>query len=199
VKTFSLDEKADNVLTRAGFMPRFSCAVEMPNWGHWIALAVGYGFAVIIGHFCVALVVDRLWKTEVGSSSDKDVRPGFYLPKLVGIVERVLFVASLQLGKGEFIGVWFVLKVAGKWKRWSEGAEAGGKIDARVFYNIFLIGSALSLAYSVVGAELVELIDSKKWSSAVALPAALIVGTFALHLLALHYQKAAGSRKEKRI
>jgi hypothetical protein len=147
------------------------------------------------GHFCVALIVDRLWKTEAGSSSDKNVRPGPYLPKLVGIVERVLFVASLQLGKAEFIGVWFVLKVAGQWKRWTEGADVDGdKVDARVFYNVFLIGSAVSLAYAVVGAELIELIDSKRWFSAVALPAALIMGTFALYKLAIHYQKPAKVR-----
>jgi hypothetical protein len=107
----------------------------MTEFREWIALAVGYGFAVIIGHFCVARVVDCLW-IEAGwkKGEGAEARPASYLPRLVGIVERVLFVASLQLGKAEFIGVWLVLKVAGQWKRWSEGVKVGEReVDARVF------------------------------------------------------------------
>jgi hypothetical protein len=101
-------------------------------------------------------------------------------------------VVSLQLGKAEFIGVWLALKVAGQWKRWSEGVRVGEReVDARVFYNIFLIGSGLSIAYSIVGAQLIGAIGSEKWSIAVGLPAALLLGTFAFQKVVIHYQRAA--------
>jgi hypothetical protein len=161
----------------------------------WIALIAGYGFAVLIGHFCVAAVVDGLW-VEAGwkHRSDIEVRPAAYLPRLVGDIERVLFVAALQLGKAEFIGVWLALKVAGQWKRWAEGVTvAERKIEGRIFYNVFLIGSGLSIAYSVVGAQIISFITTKQWSFALGLPVALLVGTLLLHKLAIYYQKQVSS------
>ena len=96
----------------------------------WIAAIAGYVFAVVVGHFTIRPVVDRLWQalgwTE---SATSDIRPNHYLPELVGLVERTLYVIALQLGKGEFIGVWIALKVAGQWQRWGQG------IRNRIFYR----------------------------------------------------------------
>jgi Na+-driven multidrug efflux pump len=57
--------------------------------------------------------------------------------------------------------------------------------------NIFLIGSGLSIAYSIVGAQLIGAIDSEKWSIAVGLPVALLLGTFTFHKVIIHYQRSA--------
>src|SRR6187402_2877833 len=113
---------------------------------YFIALICGYAFAAIIGHMCIATVVDGLWRGEAVSNSK--VRPTAYLSRLLGFVERALFVATLQMGRGELIGVWLVLKVAGQWKRWMEGEKVEDKvIEGRNSFNMFLIGSGLSIAY----------------------------------------------------
>ena len=153
-----------------------------------IALICGYGFAVVAGGWCIAKVVDGLWRAEAGNPSDK-VRPGGYLSALVGFVERALFVATLQMGRGELIGIWLVLKVAGQWHRWANGEKAGDKtIDGRSAFNIFLIGSGLSIAYAFVGAQLIRLIVGKDWWYAIGLPVGLLLATLLLHNQAKAYQ-----------
>ncbi len=161
----------------------------------WLAPIVSYGFAVIVGHFAIRPVVDRLWRA-LGwmEGTAQNIRPEHYLPRLVGFVERALFVASLQLGKAEFIGVWIALKVAGQWKRWGEGVNIGGRVlEGRSFYNIFLIGSGLSVAYAVVGAQMLESLKKNEWFLALGLPLALLVATYLLALLVAHYEKSSGS------
>ena len=151
-----------------------------------IALICGYGFAVIVGHLCILVVVDGLWRGESGHLSYKRAS---YLSRLVGFVERALFVATLQMGRGEFIGVWLLLKVAGQWKRWTEGETVGDKtIDGRSAFNIFLIGSGLSIAYAFVGAHLIRFIVGKDWWYAIGLPVGLLLATLLLHNQAKAYQ-----------
>jgi hypothetical protein len=129
----------------------------------------------------------------------ENIRPEHYLPRLVGLVERALFVGSLQLDKAEFIGVWIALKVAGQWKRWGGGVNVGGRVlEGRSFYNIFLIGSGLSVAYAVVGAQMLESLNEREWFFGLGLPLALLVATYLLALLASHYQSSGstGSRRD---
>jgi len=152
-----------------------------------IALICGYGFAVVAGHMCIAVVVEGLWRGEAGG--DSKIRPTAYLSRLLGFVERALFVATLQMGRGEFIGVWLLLKVAGQWKRWADGEKVGDKvIDGRSAFNIFLIGSGLSIAYAFVGAQLIRFILGKDWWYAVGLPVGLLLATLLLHNQAKAYQ-----------
>lgn len=152
-----------------------------------IALICGYGFAVVAGHVCIAVVMDGLWRGEAGG--DSKTRPTAYQSRLVGFVERALFVATLQIGRGEFIGVWLVLKIAGQWKRWAEGEKVGDEvIDGRSSFNLFLIGSGLSIAYAFVGAQLIKFMLGKDWWYAIGLPMALFLATVLLHNQAKAYQ-----------
>ena len=154
-----------------------------------IALICGYSFAIGVGHWCISTVVDGLWRGEAGVPSDAKARSSAYLSRLVGFVERALFVATLQMGRGELIGIWLVLKVAGQWKRWTEGEKVGDKtIDGRSAFNIFLIGSGLSIAYAFVGGQLIRLIIGKDWWYVIGLPAGLLLATLLLHNQAKAYQ-----------
>jgi hypothetical protein len=151
-----------------------------------IAVATGYGFALIAGNYLLVFVMDRLWQ-KTGASRAVFGEPSMAarLPQLVGLVERSLYVASFQIGKPEFIAVWLALKVAGQWKLWEEGRTADGvELPGRLFYNLFLIGSGLSIAYGTVGAQLIEYIRDKNWLLAVVLPSALVLGTVVLQILA---------------
>lgn len=150
-----------------------------------VSLVCGYGFAVVVGHCMIVWVVDGLWE-GIGWNRKQasKIRPEADLPKLVGFVERTLYVAALKMGKPEFVGVWLALKVAGQWKRWSEEVKGeSGSIAGRIIYNIFLIGSGLSIAYAVVGAELISALLSQQWAMAMILPVALVAGTVVLHYL----------------
>jgi len=74
-----------------------------------------------------------------------------------------LYVAFLQLGLGNLIGVWLVLKVAGHWKRWvDDGDEQTQRPDGRSVFNIFLIGNALTVLYSFVGFKLIGWIQAER-------------------------------------
>jgi len=148
-------------------------------------IAIGYSFAVVVGHFAIQRVVDSLWRAIGWMPSAYDERPEYYQPRLVGIIERTLYVASLQMGEPEFIGVWLALKVAGQWKRWGEEATiAGRKVEGRVFYNIFLIGSGLSVAYAVGGAQMIGYFQRSRLLYFAILPLAILVGTEILQVLA---------------
>ena len=87
-----------------------------------LCIALGYIFAVVIGHFFIRWIVDEMWKETGWDGTNYDDRPGYYQPRLVGLIERVLYLGSLQMGKPEFIGLWLALKVAGQWNRWRRDA-----------------------------------------------------------------------------
>ena len=86
-------------------------------------------------------------------------------PDLTGKDEkqRITQVALLQLGLGNLIGVWLVLKVAGHWKRWmDDGDVQTQRPDGRSVFNIFLIGNALTVLYSFVGFKLIGWIEDER-------------------------------------
>ena len=120
-----------------------------------LRIIVGYFYAIVLGHWCTSKVVPELWRKV--TNVEHKTREGSYLPVLVGLLERSLYVACLQMNKGEFIGIWLALKVAGQWKIWSDGLEIDGqKKEGRLFFNIFLIGSGLNVLYAVIGWQLIK-------------------------------------------
>jgi hypothetical protein len=149
-----------------------------------IGISIGYVFAVIIGHIAIQFFVDGMWKSIGWIPNVNSGRPEYHHPRLIGVIERTLYVASLQMGKPEFIGVWLALKVAGQWKRWeTSGSIAGNIVEGRVFYNIFLIGSGLSVAYAVGGAKMIEYFNASQWTYLAVLPLAILFGTAVLQIL----------------
>lgn len=156
----------------------------------WIPTIFGYGYAILVGHFCIKALVDKLWPPEA------ERPPAAYLPAIEGCLERGLFLASLQLQMTGFIGVWLALKAAGRWKRWDEGHETQNqKFDGRIFYHIFLIGSGLSVAYAAVAHQLIKSLkspDTRRLIFIFSLAAALVVGTFALRCYADKKRRTSG-------
>lgn len=158
----------------------------------WWSYIVGYLFGVVIAHFPISLVVDQMWECIGWTKGDEEIRPQYWLPRILGCVERALYVASFQLGKPEFIGVWLALKVAGGWKRWTEDKEHKGRIiTGRAVYNIFLIGNALSIAYAAVGAKLVEWCSKQEWLFVIGGPVCLFLATLALFCWSGRYRRAS--------
>jgi hypothetical protein len=80
---------------------------------------------------------------------------------VVGMVERVMYTASILLGRPEFVAVWLAIKSVGEWR--SEPGELpviGPSTEADVGvpkeYVVFLIGAASSVLVGVVTGLLVQ-------------------------------------------
>lgn len=73
---------------------------------------------------------------------DPDADRTKWAPRLVGLLEAVLYPTSLLAGHGAFIGVWLALKTAGSWKRWEKETYEG-----RARFQIFLLGNGLSILF----------------------------------------------------
>ena len=157
---------------------------------YWGSLFAGYFYALVVGHIMIAWVVDLLWQ-QLGSGSQQATRPFAHHPKLVGVVERFLFLTALLVNQAEFIGVWLALKVAGQWKRWGEGIEdAGLQIPGRAFFNIFLLGSGLSVVFAATGWKIVQWSQRGRCYDVLALAVALALGVTLLRVWAGQYSQA---------
>ena len=130
----------------------------------WYASVIGYGFSVFAEAILVKSLVETLWDCIAPHSSNSPQnRPHLWQGDALARIEGVLYVALLQLGLGNLIGVWLVLKVAGQWKRWmDDGDEQTQRPDGRSVFNIFLIGNALSVLYSFVGFKLIGWIEADR-------------------------------------
>jgi len=138
---------------------------------------IGLFWALGFGHFGTSIIVNKFWKHIQGEGNIE--RPYAYTAVIVGSVERTLYFFAILLGFGEFVAVWLALKVAGKWARWEKDEKKDGKYG-RVFYNIFLVGSGISLGFAFSGVNLVYLLDEESsiWWLA---PIAIIVGLVILY------------------
>jgi hypothetical protein len=115
----------------------------------------------------VHYVSRALWKS-VAISGDKRNEN---LPRIVGLLEAFLYPTALLAGFPEFIGVWLVLKVAGSWSGWQD-PEKG-----RALFQVFLVGTALSLAYGAAAGVGMQLVAKCEY----LFPALLAGGVLVLH------------------
>lgn len=135
----------------------------------------GYLFAVAIGGVLIPLVNRRALHTigmpQAGQPSDEYHMANPWTAAYVGIIERILYVASLQLQSAEFIGLWLGIKVAGGWARWSEN---------RKIFQVFLMGNGLSVMYAAVGFKLITWVRACQAPELWAVPSALVTFTILL-------------------
>jgi hypothetical protein len=131
----------------------------------WIANLCGYAFAVFIGAVAIHLLVyEGLRKIGMSATTDKDAMTNQWTAVYIGVIERILYIAALQLGVREFIGFWLAVKVAGGWNRWAE---------RRKIFHLFLIGSGYSILYSVVGFKMIGWTLERQWVLLMAIPSAV--------------------------
>lgn len=107
---------------------------------------IGYFFGIFIAHFFISYIINQLWELIQNNQ-----RESSWLPGIVGWIERVLFIIAIQNSAYGFIGIWLALKVAAQWKKWKDKEQNG-----RIAYNIFIIGSGLSVIFAIVGAKLID-------------------------------------------
>ncbi len=157
----------------------------------WYAYAIGYGYAIFAG-LLTARVVNSMWELIGWKANDNEsIRRNIWEPFSVGIIERALYVSSLILGHGVFIGFWLALKVAGRWTApWEE--SAGNKKSwpvTRSAYQIFLVGSGISVLYAFVGFKLILQINKGEFTYGVVLSVVLVAANEVLKIWLDRYRK----------
>jgi hypothetical protein len=129
----------------------FAKQIRPDAWAVAIGLII---LGVVIAHVAGALTRYMLATLLrlTGDTTPADA----WSPAVVGLCEGVLYPLSLAIGKGEFIGVWLAIKVAGQWARWSGDPVDGTTFDldalnqGRRRFNAFLVGNALSIMFGVL-------------------------------------------------
>src|SRR5881392_4124117 len=101
----------------------------------WYASVIGYGFSVFAEAILVKSLVETLWDCIAPKSSDNpQIRQPPWQGDALARIEGVLYIAFLQLGLGQLIGLWLLLKVAGQWKRWMDD----GRKDPKARWTVSL-------------------------------------------------------------
>jgi hypothetical protein len=73
-----------------------------------------YLLATVVAHFPIYWISTRLTDALGRESQDS----GVYLPAILGMIERALFITAILLDHIEFIAVWLALKAAAQWSGW---------------------------------------------------------------------------------
>ncbi|MCH8274247.1 MAG: hypothetical protein IH851_05605 [Armatimonadetes bacterium] len=103
---------------------------------------LGFFVSIFVGGLVLWLLIDRwAWPAIGDRQSGIKRHPG--LTVAMGMIERGLYTAAIIAGMPAWIYLWLFLKVVVRWSRWTSEEPA---------YNVFLIGSALSLIFAVIGA-----------------------------------------------
>jgi len=117
---------------------------------------VGYLVFVLLAGWPIKWVLKDMWTDLVQQPQDPKSSNIDYAGK-VGFIERSLYIGSILAGKPEFIGVWLVLKVAGRiWEKENVHRKDDTPAVSRDIFQVFLIGSALSMMYAVIGAKFIQ-------------------------------------------
>ncbi|MFZ5819877.1 MAG: hypothetical protein ACOYYJ_08240 [Chloroflexota bacterium] len=170
-----------------------------------IHYAIGYLYSLLIGTWLIYYLADYTGKA-IGEFKDGEYYR--WTASIVGITERLLYTSAILLDKPEFIGIWFLLKVASRWRRWGEN-DAKSKTNGdeksvyreRANFNSYLINTGLSLAYGILGGEIT--IWMNKDSKDILTPFAFGLGLILLNAIfieiAYYKYKQSENDREKRV
>jgi hypothetical protein len=137
-------------------------------WWHYV---VGYTFAIGVGHLTIRPLSLALWSglPQQEAAVQRDF-PGH--PQMVGMLERALYVGAWQAGHPEFIGVWLVLKVAGE--------VTNKTVTGRPLFNVFLVGTGVSIGYGVLGGAFIDWLGSDHEYRVLVVSIVVVAGTIAM-------------------
>jgi len=112
--------------------------------------AAAFVFAVVLPTYWIMEKLAAALREQTGETPGKRWLP--WQGKLVGCVERGLYVTAFLAGHPEFVAVWLALKVAGQWQGWkAEGGPAG-----HIVFNNSLVLNAFSIGYAFAATQAVE-------------------------------------------
>ena len=150
-----------------------------------LVLFLGYAYSVVLGGAVIKRTLDCFYIGYEQGRTVENWRAG-----VVGLVERTLYTTAFLLAFPEFIAVWLALKVAGQWERWKQDWSSKGRSDelkakkdtSRAMYSGYLLGNALSIAFGVTGALMIQRGLSGRWDVALILGLVVLAAIGALYL-----------------
>ena len=125
--------------SRVDWLSRIDPSIDR-NWHRLFAF---YMLAVAFSGLAISYATHGMRRLGGVGDGDEEAHltPASVWPPIVlGAVETVLYTTTLLMGQAGFIGVWLILKVAGRWGDWQGGGQ-----EARNRLQGFLVGTALSL------------------------------------------------------
>jgi hypothetical protein len=119
----------------------------------WLSFALGYAFAMVVGHYVVDLTVNKLWaiaeadfkKREI-KISPTPIRATRAISLWHGITERAVYASCVMFGIPQGIAVWLAFKAVMRWKvsEDKDPRHVPGSL-------IYMIGTAMNIAFGVIG------------------------------------------------
>jgi hypothetical protein len=147
-----------------------------------IYYVVGYLYSLLIGTWLTHYLADYTGKA-IGEFKEGEYYR--WTAAMVGVTERLLYTSAILFNKLEFIGIWFLLKVASQWRRWGEkdikstetttNDHKKSAYRERANFNSYLINTGLSLAYGVLGGEIIIWLKNDDAPTSIAFGLGLIL------------------------
>jgi hypothetical protein len=107
-----------------------------------------YLIAIITGWLTINPIIRFLSRRYLGQGNY-----GSWLPRLIGATEQIIVTTAFLLNRDEIIGFWLLLKTAGEWRTQEKEAPTS---TLTADYQIFLVGTALSVALSFATATIIQ-------------------------------------------
>ena len=122
------------------------------SWGLGVFLwIIGSWISLIIGHYVCSHIVDiKLWPRFKKDYPDVEVNypRGRDIVRWLGLCELLMFTIAFINNWPQGIAVWLGVKTSVHW--------AGWKNDTCRAFNIFLIGNAINIIFSFLGAMIIK-------------------------------------------
>jgi hypothetical protein len=170
------------------------------DWEFFIWLAIGYFVSLFFGHIATSKIVNLGWSI-VENNKNLQIRSKYqWATVVIGHIDRILFTTSIVFGVKEFIAAWLAVRIVSQWSKWGsvkESPQSRSKLEkvyqSRALFQIFLIGTAVSLVYGVLGGQMVIwMVEGDFIYAIIALITAL-----ALSLMIYIYINSQKKQKEK--
>ena len=135
----------------------------------WTLIVAAYLYTSCVGAFFIAWLYNTLIENNYLVDVIKGNPTNYYIPNngwvrnfwqtaTVGIIERVLYLTSIVVGKPEFIAIWLTLKTV--YVSWNKEESS-----SRRTFNTFLIGNGLEILYAFAGASIIQGATGSIWPS----------------------------------
>lgn len=128
----------------------------------YLPFLFGYIY-VFFSSFLTKANVDTLWN-KVHGQGVPSRQP--WHPQLLGLIELFMYLTSFVYGKPEFIFAWLAIKTVPQITYWK---------DHRTLFNIFLIGSSMTITFSFISFLIITLLKEDKILEAIVMGAVCMI------------------------
>jgi hypothetical protein len=159
---------------------------------------IGYITALGLSSCFIDLIYRETWKEIPKDTYDQDQELHRYYGWAIGLLETIIYMVAFLQAKPAYvlIGIWLAFKVAGRWERSRieyEKNKSRERIYLHVIYSNFTIGNALSIIYSFIGCQAIQLLQKNNILEFILLGVIVATGSF----IFVFYAKKQSQRVRK--